>query len=488
VAFKILSVSFLEDTIDILKFEQGIRNTFVAVGESQRNVDQKTLDKAAKWADQIYINALFPAAEYRWNEYPNVNNRNLKQLVYRHATHYLDTRGGVRVDFQDQGKTMVDALEKRRVSSLAVREGEVAQLEKEVFAKYRDKIQRIVSLPVSLCNGVVLSDKPSKDFMVIWVGGNSIIFAISSSTGDIKIARNIPLSMDIDDMDENDREDMARELDRDIRTTLLLYNDSFDDAACSKFYFLGNQKLREIFAAYPFDIVGQHETFSLDNLPIRNLKKDDDQAYHLLTNLFPGNGYNLVDPAIVFGQRFDRWYRYAGLLLVGTLILTGSWLVLTAPPGTASNNMAFQEKKAELQKVESELYALQKKEIELKRFSGWENFYKNTYTNQPAWAKMFSSLAADIPKEFVVKSVEISPGTGKEVHGWQCLLTGQMKATEWQKGLDLLRDFGTKFHRSPYVDVVDVKYTPLEEERGTGPEKTLFDVVIQMTLTPQKDN
>ncbi len=483
-AFKILSVSILEENIDILRFEQGMTNTFSAIGESQRYVDQKTLDKAAKWADQIHINSVLPSAEYTWSNFPKVNNRILKQLVNRHAIQYLETRQGVRVAFQDQGNTIVDALVKRRVSSLAAHEEEIVKLEKGIFAKYRHKIHRVTSLPVALCNAVVFSEQPKTDFMVVWVGERSTIFAISSPQGDIKVARNIPVAIDLKYVEDGDLEDMARELDRDIMTTLLLYSDTFEDPVVTNFYLLGNPKLSRMFETASLESVGHHGTLSLDNLPVRGLKSTDTRAYHLLSNLFPGRGYNLVDPAITWGQRFDRGYRYASMLLLGCLITTATWLLLTAPPGKASVDAVYTQKKLELEEVNNKLYQLQSKEIELKRFSGWESFYKNTYTNQPAWSKMFSSLAADVPKEFVFKSVEINPGKKTGVHGWTMVLTGQIKTNEWNGGLALLRDFGTKFHQSPYVDIIDVQYTPLEEARSADLQETSFDVVISMKLIP----
>ncbi len=484
-ALKILSVSILEDTIDILRLEQGMTNTYIAIGEAERHVDQKTLNIAAKWADEIHINSILPSAEYRWNNFPKVNNRTLKQLVYRQATQYLETRQGVRVAYQDQGLTTIDALPKRRVSSLAIHEDEIVKLEKELLGKYRNKIHRVTSLPVALCNAAILSEQPKADFMVVWVGERSTVFAICSPQGDIKVARNIPAAIDLRYIEDDDLEDVAKEFDRDIMTTLLLFSDTFDDAACTDFYLLGNPKLANMFEMHALESVGDHGAFSLDNLPVRELKKQDERDYHLLGNLFPGRGYNLVDPMITWQHRFNSGYRYASILLIACLLATATWALLTAPPGKASIEKEYAEKKVELEEINKRLYQLQNEEIELKRFSGWKDFYKNMYTNQPAWSKMFSSLAAGIPEEFVFNSVEINPVKLKGVHGWSLVLTGHIKATEWNKGLALLREFGTNFHQSPYVDIVDVQYTPLEEDRNSGLQETSFDVVINMKLTPQ---
>ena len=489
-AYKILSVSIIEDSIDILRLELGVTNIYGAVDKPQRNVDQKTLEQAALWANEIRINADFPAAEYQWDIFPKVNNRILKQLVTRHAVQALETRQGTRVAFQEQGTTVVDALVKRKVSYLAVNEEDVVNLEQGLFAKHRQKIHRVNSLPVSLCAAVIQSERPTKDFMVVWVGEMSTIFVIGSPTGDVKIARNIPVGLDRDELADDELEvleSFSQEFDRDIMTTLLLYNDTFEDAACEKFYLIGNAKLKSVFELYPSPSIGGHEVFSLDNLPVRGLDDNNTRSYHLLGNLFSFHQYNLVDPVIIWRQRFDRGYKYATMILVGCIVATGAWMLVTTPPGNAEKSDLYAVKTKELEEINNRLYQLESKEIELKRFSGWKDFYKNTYTNQPAWSQMFSSLAKDIPEEFVINSLEINPGKNTGIHGWSCILSGHIKATHWNDGLDLLREFGTKVHQSPYFDIVDVQYTPLEDNKNAGIQETSFDFVVKMKLTSQEN-
>ena len=489
-ANKILSVSILEDNIDILKLELGVTNAYTVVEKAQFDVDQQTLDRAAQWADEIRINADFPSAEYHWGIFPKVNNRILKQLVNRQGVQALETRQGARVVFQDQGTTIEDAVIRRKVSYLAVREEDVATLERNLFARHRKKIRRVTSLPVALSAVVVQSDHPNKDFMVAWIGETSTIFVISSPQGDVKIARNIPLGLNCNDLAEEEfhvLESFAQEFDRDVMTTLLLYNDTFEEPNCEKFYMLGNAKLKGVLEQYPLQSAGGHEVFSLDNLSVRGLKNNGIGTYHLLGNLFPGRGYNLVDQVILWRQRFDRGYKYASMLLLGCIAATAVWMQLTTPFESSEKGDIYAAKVRELEEINSRLYQLQSKEIELKRFSGWKDFYKNTYTNQPAWSKMFSSLANDIPGEFVINSLEIFPGKNTGIHGWSCILSGKIKATQWNHGLALLREFGTKVHQSLHYDIIDVQYTPLEDDKNSGLQKTSFDFVIKMKLSPQEN-
>lgn len=409
-ANKILSVSILEDNIDILKLELGVTNAYTVVEEAQFDVDQQTLDRAAQWADEIRINADFPSAEYQWSTFPKVNNRLLKQLVNRQGVQALETRQGARAVFQDQGTTIEDAVIRRKVSYLAVREEDVATLERNLFARHRKKIRWVTSLPVALSAVVVQSEHPNRDFMVAWIGETSTIFVISSPQGDVKIARNIPLGLNCNDLAEEEfhvLESFSQEFDRDIMTTLLLYNDTFEEPNCEKFYMLGNAKLKAVLEQYPLQSAGGHEVFSLDNLSVRALKNNGIGTYHLLGNLFPGRGYNLVDQVILWRQRFDKGYKYASMLLLGCIAATAFWMQLTTPFESSEKGDIYAANVRELEEINSRLYQLESKEIELKRFSGWKDFYKNTYTNQPAWSKMFSSLAKDIPEEFVINSLEI---------------------------------------------------------------------------------
>lgn len=489
-ASKILSVSILEGDIDILRLVLGVTNVYTVVGSPERNVDEETLEQATGWADEIRINADLISAEYQWDSFPKVNNRILKQLVTRHGARVLDSRQGARVAFQDQGETIVDAVHRRRVSYLAVNEEDVTKLEQTIVERHRKKIRRVTSLPVALCAAVVQSEEPKKDFMVAWVGLMSTIIVISSPQGDVKIARNIPMGLTHRDLAEDDPkvlESFALKFDRDIMTTLLLYNDTFEEPNCEKFYLLGNEKLTSILKQYPLQSAGDHEEFSLDKLPVRDPVNEAVSAYRLLGNLFAGRGYNLVDPVIIWGQRFDRGYKYATMLLAGCIAATGAWMLLTTPTGSAEKRSIYDGNVRELKEINERLYKLQSKEIELNRFSGWKDFYKNTYTDQPAWSKMFSSLAGDIPGEFVINSLEISPGKKTGVHGWSAFLSGHIKATQWNHGLALLREFGTKVHQSRYFDIVDVQYTPLQDDKNAGPQETSFDFVIKMKLTSQEN-
>ena len=162
-------------------------------------------------------------------------------------------------------------------------------------------------------------------------------------------------------------------------------------------------------------------------------------------------------------------------------------MLLTTPFGSSEKGEIYTANVRELEEINSRLYQLESKEIELKRFSGWKDFYKNTYTNQPAWSKMFSSLAKDIPEEFVINSFELFPGKKTGIHGWSCILSGQINATQWNHGLALLREFGSNVHQSHYFDIVDVQYTPLEDDKKSGPQETSFDFVIKMKLSSQEN-
>ncbi len=489
-ANKILSVSISEDKIDILRLEQGVTSTYTAQKPAEYDIDQQTLAEAAGWADQIFINAEFPSAQYQWDVFPKVSNKILKQLIVRKANQALESSKAARVAFKDQGTVTVDGISKRKVSYLAINEDNVVDFEKNIFAGYKKKIRGITSLPVALCGAVVQSERPENDFMVTWVGEMSTIFVISSPQGDVKIARNIPVGLDVDDISKDADEvleSFGREFDRDIMTTLLLYNDTFEDPSCENFYLFGNEKLSTVLEKFQLNSTGDHRVYRLEHLPVQGLQGNDQQAYHLLGNLFAPKHYNLLSSSILWEQRFDQGYTYAiGLLLAG-IVASAAWMLFTTPPERGKYKEQYSQKKAELAAINSKLFELESKEMELKRFSGWKDFYKNTYTNQPAWSKMFSSLAQNIPREFVIKRLIISPGKGKGIYDWTCLLEGHIRTDHWNDGLALLREFGARMNNSPYFKIDDATYTPQGDKTKENDEGNTFDFVIKMKLTPKEN-
>ena len=489
-ANKILSVSILDDKIDILRLEMGMLNKYSVVEEIKRDVGRDVLLKAAKWADKININTDLPSADHYWNVFPNVNKRQLKQLVERHAVKTLGTRSSVRFGFRSHGLVTVDGVDKNEVSYLAAESSDVVGWERKTFHKYYKKICHVTSLPVALASAVVQSEHPKKDFMVVWAGKISSVFAISSSQGDIKVARNIPVGIDFKDDSVIDREEIlesfAQEFDRDIMTTLLLYQDTFAQQSCEGFYFFGNQNLEAFFEPYSLKSAGGHEVFGLDNLPVRGLGKADKQAHYLLGNLF-SHSYNLVDPAIIREQQFDASYRYASIVLLACIVAAGSWMASGTPSSGIEKKNDFESKTSKLAIITDKLYTLENKKIQLKRFSGWKNFYKNTYTNQPAWSQMFSSLAEIIPDQFVIDTFELVPGKNSGVHGWQCMVKGRINAVHWNDGLALFRLFGNRIHQLPYFEIIDVEYTTIDDKQNAASQKTSFDFSIKMKLTPQEN-
>ncbi len=494
-AIKTLTVSFLEDRIDLLKVEQGVTYTFTALDRIQTDVNQETLDRAARWADQIFINSDFPSAVYQWASFPKVQYRHQIQLVARHASKILDAPEGVRVAFQDEGTVLEKGVPKRRIAYLAVPENEVARLENDLLGRFKQKIVRVTALPVALAAAVVQAEHPDGDFMIIWIGEMSTIFAVSSAQGDVRVARNIPVGLKRHELPEEPtrREEFSKELDRDITTTLLLYGDRFGQQKCEKFYFLGNRHLQEILEEFPLKSVPKANSWhGIPSPLIQREKTIGPESEHLLGTLFVRRSFNLVDRSIIWGRRFEKGYRLSLTALTVMIIAALAWMFMVAPPTGEDQRAAYELKKEELQRVNRELYRLEEKQIELKRYGGWRDFYKNTYINQPAWAKMFSSLAATIPEQFVIKRFRIMPGEGEGVHGWSCVMEGHIKVDNWNDGLELLRTFGASIHQTPYFDIDDIKYTTLEggdekkeKESGSGPDDGLeeFDFEIRMKLT-----
>lgn len=484
-ATKILCVSLVQDKIDLLRVEKRV-NTYRALGQPTRGADENALGRACRWADEILLNSEFPAAAYRWATFPKVQKRYLTNIIKRDAVSVLDVPGGTRVAFKAIKDVVEEGVTKRYLSYVAVSEDEITQLENELFAKYVYKIKSITTLPVALCAALIQTQKPDDNFMLIWVGENTTVMAICSPTGEIYVARHIPVGFTQEGIaDPAYMERFSDEVRRDIASTTLFHTQSFPNTDCQKYYMIGNVYLQNIFSEFPIPELSDQIHFGLPHSPISGLQDANvNEAAHLVGSLFCQKEFNLVDPRILLNKTIERVVKTAIWAVAVLVILAGAYL-FRVEPVSSEKISHFGESSAEYQTLQTEVASVQKDVHELNRFSGWKTFYKNTYKNQPAWNRLFFDLAESIPPKIVVDAFQVTPGKGKEVHGWSTFIKGHIKDQEWNKGLELLREFGANIHRSPHFSVESVDYTPIVEDENSTIANADFEFQINIRLTPQ---
>jgi hypothetical protein len=491
-ATKILCVSLTEDNdnIDLLRFEKRV-NTYKALSQPTWSADLNTLGQACRWADQIFISSEFPSAAYHWAVFPKVQKRYLNNVIKRDADRVLDIPGGARVAYKNIRYVVEEGVTKCYLSYVAVPEDEISKLENELFAKYTHKIRRITTLPVALCAVLIQTEKPAHNFMLTWVGEKTTVMAISNPTGEVYVARHIPVGVSQQDLDDPAyMERFSDEIRRDIDSTSLFHSQTFPNVDCQTYYMIGKEYLRNIFSDLPLPELSRGSFtpqihFGLPQSPLLGLQDSNlNEAAHIAGSLLIQKEFNLIAPKIRLNRKLERTAKTAILALAALILLAGVWLFQVDPVSSEKIDN-FKKRTAEYQQLQTEVSGIQKKVEELSQFSGWKNFYENTYKNQPAWNLLFFDIAKSIPPNIVINEVRVTPGEGKEIHGWNGIIVGYLNGQEWNNGLELLREFGSQLHSSPHFNVEKVDYTPVFEDENESITNADFEFQVHFQLTPQ---
>jgi hypothetical protein len=492
VARNVLLVSIIDGKTHLLTLKRNIKIYHIS-GQPIFNADRETLEEKCRKSHEISVISDFPNANHYWDYFPKVPLRDLKEVVVRDAADKYGYLAQVRAVFEGVGEGFREGTPKRLLSCLVVDNADVFRIENEVFRNHRHKIVRIDSVPAVLAAVVSHVEKPASDFMVIDVGETSTSICISSPKGHVKISRQIPVGFgkDIKESDSNYAAlcvNFFHEVAKDVTSTNLYYMQKFLDSECNVRYMLGPPALKRALESHGKDIPPVRFGFTKSPLSFMNLEQAATCA-HLIGALFCSSSYNLLSTHIRVARNVDRAYRVA-IASVGAAIIGSGFYLYQIQPVPEKKIAAYNAKNAELATVQEEVLALRKQVATLNRFSGWETFYKNTYQNQPAWNVMFSEVASSLPKEIVIESVRIEPGTvkdttGKDVQGWTCAIAGVIKVNEWDKGLQKLREFGKKIHGSPNFAIQTVKYEPELDKDKHPTQETSFSFQINAQLTPQ---
>ena len=485
-ANNILMVSIIDGKIDLLNLKRHVKSYQLA-DQPIFDVDQATLEEKCKKARDIYITSDFPSANYYWGRFPKVGRRFIKEIVVREARQNFGYVGAVRAAFQDVGQTVETGVPKRLLACSVVDHSEVFPIEQEIFGKFQHKISNINTLPTALSAAVSQVERCPGDFMVISVGESSTTMAISSPRGDVKVSRQIPLGFGKED-DPNDADRckvLFNEIAKDITNTNLYYLQNFQGSECNLFYMFGNPSLQAAMAKYGADILpGMH--FGFSRSPFSSIDKDQAAAWvYLFGALYCHRNYNLLSPKITLTRNLNLGYRYAMTVIVAGIVGCGLYLYQIDPVGV-DRITKYKESNARLAISHQEVSDLKRQVNTLNQFSGWKSFYRNTYKNQPAWNTLFSEMANCLPKEIVIETFRIDPGSAsRDVRSWNCFFTGRINVKEWDNGLELLREFGAKINRSHNFEITKVRYAPTLDEDNRPTEDIGFDFQVTAQLIPQ---
>ncbi|RZB36047.1 MAG: hypothetical protein SRB2_02552 [Desulfobacteraceae bacterium Eth-SRB2] len=482
----ILMASIIDGRIHLLNMKHKLK-AYQTIGEPIVDADQETVEEYCKKAGKIIINSDFPSSNYYWGSFPKVGRRYLKDIVVREARQNFWYSGSIRAAIQEVGQTQEDGIPKRLISCIMVDSNEVSDIEIKLFGKFRNKISHINSLAAALCAVVAHTENPTGDFMVIAIRDNLTTMAISSPKGEIKIARQLPVGF-AKEADCNDADlckSFFNEIAKDITNTNLYYLQNFQGTECNNFYMLGSPSLKLAMEQHGTDQFTAPIKFGFSKSPLPSLDPYQAAAWaYLFGTLYCHKNYNLLSRHIVISRNINRGYQYAMIAITVAIIGCGGYLYQVEPV-SADKIARYNSMNNQLDQIQKEVYELKNQVNTLKKFSGWETFYENTYRNQPAWNTLFSELAYNKPKEIVIESFRIDPGIGKGVRGWNGIITGHIRISEWNQGLRLLRKFGSRLHRSPNFKIEKVKSEPEMDKEKLPAEKIGFDFQMHVKLTSQ---
>lgn len=482
----ILMVSIIDGKTHLLRVQRTLKS-YQTIDEPIVDADQETMEAYCKKAGEIIINSDFPSCNYYWGSFPKVSWRYLKDIVVREARENFWYAGPVRAAIQEVGQIHEDGTAKRLLSCIIVDGHEVSDIENKIFGKFRHKISHINPLGTALCAVVAHTEKPTGDFMVIGVRDNLTTMAISSPKGEVKIARQLPIGF-AKDTDCNNADlckSFFNEIIKDITNTNLYYLQNFQGAQCNTFYMLGSSSLKLAMEKHGTDHFPLPVKFGFSNSPLPSLNPDQAAEWaYLFGTLYCHKNYNLLNRQIVISRNFNRGYQYAMIAITAAII--GCLLyVYRVEPVSADKISRYNSLNNQLAEIHQEVSKLENQVNILKKFSGWEAFYENTYKNQPAWNTLFSELAYNKPDEIVIESFRIDPGPGHGVRGWNSIITGYIRASEWNQGLKLVRDYGARLHRSPNFKIENVKPEPAVDKDKRPGKEIGYHFQIHAKLTSQ---
>ncbi len=485
-AYNILMVSIIDGKFNLLNIKRNVK-TYQLADQPIFDADQETLDEKCKRANEIIIASDFPSCNYYWGYFPKVSRHYLKEIVVREARQNFGYVGPVRAAFHDVGIGYQDGVPKRRLSCMVVDNADVVQIENEAFVRHKHKINHINALPAALAAVVAHMETPTTDFMVIAVDDTSSTMVISSPAGDVKVARQIPIGFgEKADCNDADRcTNFFNEISKDITNTNLYYLQNFQGSECKAFFMLGGSSLQHAMSQYGTNAFSQPIQFGLSHSPFPSVTTEQATAWaHIFGAIFCHRNYNLLNRQIVLTRNLNRGYRYAMATIVACIVGCGLYLYQIEPVG-GDKISDYRIKNQKLETIQLEVQELKNQVNTLNQFSGWKTFYQNTYENQPGWNALFSEISGSLPKEIVIESFRIDPGSGQGLRGWYGVFTGLIKVKEWDDGLAILREFGAKINRSPYFDVQKVRYEPTMDEDNRPTEEIGFEFQLNTKLISQ---
>ena len=472
---KVVSVSFINESIDFLEIDSTKSGEY-SFSPSIATTNESLL-AACKRADEIQVNGLFANAFYGWEVFPKVEERYLKSLVAKFVQ-----RKNSSASLASRLRLVKEVVKDGTVSSLvacqALERSNIDSL-LERLSKFKSKVKTIHTLPTALAAAVVESEKPSANFLLLWIKEDVSVISINSPEGLVKISRTLPGGLPdetLPDVGPASAANFSRDLSREIVMTVNYFKQKFREDPPADLYVLGESRLQRIIERHPLEKVEAVTHFGLTGKVSLGLPRENfNEKIHLLGNLYADETYNFLPYEEIVNRKTGRALSFA-LAVMALLICVALFWSVRLPEKTS--NQALKNQVRELQ---TDVQNLQASTDKLQPVHGQKKFYKAAFLDEkPAFITILQQLSAIMPQQMIFNNFKMTPADDY----WDCTITGEIKGQSWQERLDILREFGRSLYSFANVDVRNVVHSL--GQTGMDSSTINFQITLQFLPGEQK--
>jgi hypothetical protein len=447
---KILSICYINGSAEFIEVERSQSGRYSLLSSHAHTGE--SLQAACARADEIYINSLFPTAQYEWETFPKVQERYLPSLITG-SVQRKSPGTKVSARFQYICEVVRDGKTSSLVTFQSIEKNEIDSFF-SLLGKFRKKVKSIYTLPTALAGAFLRSEKPTGNSLLLWFHEDIVIIALVSADGLIKIARTLPCDLpggEGPDAAHIAASKFSAEINREVMMTVNYFKQKFREQAPADIFVLGEDKLQTIFTDFPIKNLEASVHFGLSGSTLEEVAPEElNSNVHLLGSLWANESFNFLPLQEVQERKADKIIT-AALIGVAVLIcLAGLWTLRI--PGPQSH----QDLKAQILERRQDIHELETSISRLKPIEGRKKYYQSAFLKKkPEFIKFLQQIAAAVPAAMIFDTFSMAPGE----NGWNCTITGKIRGRNWQERLSTLREFGRALYAFTNIDIQNVSHS-----------------------------
>ncbi len=472
---KIVSISYISGSIEFIEVERSPGGSFTL--SPSFAFTNESLQAACTRADEIYINSLFPTAQFEWETFPKVQERYLHSLI---TSSVQRKKPGTKISarFQYIRDVVKDGNASALVAFQSVDKSDIDSVF-DLLQRFRKKVKRIYTLPTCLAGAVSQSEKPTGNVLLLWFRESFATITIVSPDGLVKIARTLPYGLpgkEGPDADQMAVSNFSRDIGREVMMTVNYFKQKFREPAPENMYLLGDERLQNIFENFPIKNLDATLHFSLSGNPPEGIEPAKyNENIHLLGNLWAHEAFNFLPLQETRERKTDKILTAALIGLLLLIGLAGLWTLRIPGP------LSHQDLVGRMQELQFDIQELETSIAGLKPIEGRKKYYQSAFLEKkPEFITFLQQIAAAVPTNMVFDSFSMTPGENT----WNCAITGKIKGQDWQERLDTLREFGRALYSFANIDIQNVSHTLGQ----SGMDATSISFQLSLQFIPGEEN